>query len=511
MDLSLWIERNARFAPQRCAVRFAGHDISYGELAVRIERAAAALAGAGVRAGDVVAYLGLNHPVILELLFACARLGALIAPLNWRLAPPEIRRTLEDCRPRVLVAAAAFVASSDAACPPADTQRVIVDPPGPPDWTAWEDFSAAAPAAAYRLGGHPQAPLLLCYTSGTTGTPKGVVLDQGALLYNAINSAHMHDLVSQDRILTTIPMFHVGGLNIQTLPALHAGATVTLHPRFEAAAALETIEREQITLTVLVPAQLTSLLDLPGWSAARVRSLRMITTGSTIISAQFAHRINAFGVPLAQVYGSTETAPVAAYQRAADALERPGSAGAPALHCELQIIDGEGRPVPVGVDGEILVRGRNLMCGYLNNPELTAAVLRDGWYHTGDYGHLDAGGFLYVVARQRDMIITGGENVYPEEIESALLECPGIAEVCVIGRPDERLGERVIAAVVPCAGAGLEAPAVLAFLQGRIARYKHPREVHFFADLPRTPLGKLLRAEVRERILGDRTGSGVCA
>ena len=510
MDLSHWIERNARFAPGRCAVRFAGHDISYAELEARIERATAALAAAGVGAGDVVAYLGLNNPIILELLFACARLGAMIAPLNWRLAPPEIRRTYEDCRPRVLVAEAAFVTASDAARPPADTRCVVIDPPGPPGWIPWSDFSAAASgSAAYPRSGHPEAPLLLCYTSGTTGTPKGVMLDQGALLCNAINSAHMHDMTSQDRILTTTPMFHVGGLNIQTLPALHVGATVTLHPRFDAATVLETIEREQITLAVLVPAQLTPLLELPGWSAARISSLRMITTGSTIIGESFARRINAYGVPLAQVYGSTETGPAAAYQRAADAFERPGCAGAPALHCEVRIVDDSGASVPAGVDGEILVRGRNLMCGYLNQPELSAAVLRDGWYHTGDYGHLDADDFLYVVSRKRDMIISGGENVYPEEVESVLLECPGVAEVCVLGRPDPRLGEKVIAAVVLRAGAGLEATAVLAFLQGRIARYKHPREVHFVEPLPRTPLGKVVRAQVRLRLVDDGNGASV--
>ncbi|MFO1402628.1 MAG: AMP-binding protein [Steroidobacteraceae bacterium] len=508
MDLSHWIERNARFAPGRCAIRFAGHDISYAELLARIERAAAALAAAGVGAGDVVAYLGLNNPLILELLFACARLGAMVAPLNWRLAPPEILRMLEDCRPRLLFAEAAFVNAPDALRPPAHTRRVIVDLPGPAGVESWPEFLAhAADGAAYPHRGDADTPLLLCYTSGTTGTPKGVVLDQGALLCNAINSAHMHDMTSQDRILTTTPMFHVGGLNIQTLPALHVGATVTLHPRFDAATVLETIEREQITLAVLVPAQLTPLLELPGWSAARIRSLRMITTGSTIINESFARRVNAHGVPLAQVYGSTETAPAAAYQRAADAFERPGCAGAPALHSELRIVDGDGKPVPAGIDGEILVRGRHVMRGYLNQPELTAAVLREGWYHTGDYGHLDADGYLYVVSRKRDMIITGGENVYPEEIESVLLECPGVAEVCVLGRPDERLGEKIVAAVVLRAGAGLEAGAVLAFLQGRIARYKHPREVHFVEQLPRTPLGKVMRGEVRSRMFPDRNGA----
>ncbi|MBS0614863.1 MAG: AMP-binding protein [Proteobacteria bacterium] len=507
MDLSHWIERNARFAPTRTAIRFASQDISYAALASRIDRAAAALEHAGVREGEVVAYLGLNHPIIIELLFACARLDALVAPLNWRLARPEIRRTLEDCRPRILIAESAFIDGPEAVDVPADTRRIRIEPSDHADGPCWESFLAEVPAgASCTCRGGPDSPLVLCYTSGTAGVPKGVVLDQNALLTNALNSAHMHDLTSRDHILTTTPMFHVGGFNILTLPALHAGASVTIHARFDPQATLDTIEREQVTLVVLVPAQLTAILDMPTWNPAQLRSLRMITTGSTIITEQFARKINSFGIPLAQVYGSTETGPAAAYQRAGDAMLRPGSAGAPALHCEIRIVDAAETPVAAGEDGEILVRGCNVMRGYWNRPELTANALRNGWYHTGDVGHLDQDGYLYVVTRKRDMIISGGENVYPEEVESVLVEMLEIKEVCIFGIPHHRLGEQVTAAIVLREGTVLTAASVSGYLTNRLARYKHPRAVHFVTCLPRTSLGKVIRSEVRKSLVGDASG-----
>jgi len=318
VDLSHWIERHARFAPGAVAIRFEGAAISYAELARRVARVAAVLAGLGVKRDDAVAWLGLNHPAVLVLLFACARLGAMLVPLNWRLAPPEHARVLADCPPRVLFAEPAF----------ADHARRIEGALAATEISVLE----SAAGGPVEESGDEDSPLLLCYTSGSTGAPKGVVLTQRAILWNAVNSTHMHDLTSADRVLTTLPMFHVGGMNIQTTPALHAGASVTLHAKFDPAAALEAIERERITLAVLVPAQLSALMELPRWRSADLSSLRMITTGSTIVSEAFVRKASERGIPVVQVYGSTETCPVAAYVRAADALRKAGSAGAPALH-----------------------------------------------------------------------------------------------------------------------------------------------------------------------------------
>ena len=490
MDLSHWIERHARFAPDTVAIRFESEDITYAELDRRIRRAAAVLAHRGVERGDAVAWLGLNHPAVLVLLFACARLGAMLAPLNWRLAPPEHARVLADCPPRVLFVEPAFAAHAKA------IEGAIEATPV----EALERDPDRAPAAA----GDEDSPLLLCFTSGSTGVAKGVVLTQRALFWNAVNSCHMHDLTSADRVLTTLPMFHVGGMNIQTTPALHAGATVTLHARFDPAATLDAIERERITLTVLVPAQLTALMEQPRWSHADLSSLRVITTGSTIVTEAFVRKASERGVPVIQVYGSTETCPIAAYVRAADALRKAGSAGAPALHCELKVVGEDGAELPRGRDGEILVRGPNVAAGYWNAPAETAQTFDHGWYRSGDLGHFDDEGYLYVVARKKDVIISGGENIYPAEVETVLLDCPAVEDVCVVGRPEPRWGEEVVAAVVLKPGCRMTEAEALALFDGRIARYKHPREVRFLERLPRSALGKVHKQAVRAAVAEGR-------
>ncbi len=499
MDLSHWIERHAAFTPEKTAIRFGGEDVGYAAFAQRIARVAAILEGFGVKRGDAVAFLGLNNPEMLAILFACARLGAMLAPLNWRLAAPEHARALADCPPRALFVEPAFVehvrtieAGLGATC-------MVALGAAPSGWLAWDDLSRSASGTAKREGDE-DSPLLLCYTSGSTGAPKGVVLTQRALFWNAVNSAHMHDLTSADRVLTTLPLFHVGGLNIQTTPALHAGASVTLHPKFDVQATFDAIERERITLAVLVPAQLMAMMESPRWKSADLSSLRMISTGSTIVPEAFVRMVNARGVPLVQVYGSTETCPIASYVRAEDAERKAGSAGVAALHCELKVVDDEGRELPAGRDGEILVRGANVSTGYWNAPAQSAQALRDGWYYSGDVGHLDGEGYLTVVSRKKDMIISGGENIYPAELENVLLESPAIQEACVVGRPDERWGEAVIAAVVLKPGAQMTEAQVLGLFQGRIARYKHPREVRFLDQLPRSALGKVQKDNIRQAV-----------
>jgi fatty-acyl-CoA synthase len=308
----------------------------------------------------------------------------------------------------------------------------------------------------------------------------------------------MHDLTSADRVLTTLPLFHVGGLNIQTTPALRAGACVTLQVKFDPQATLDAIERERITLTVLVPAQLSALMALPRWKEADLSSLRVISTGSTIVSEAFVRKVSERGVPVIQVYGSTETCPIATYGRPADALRKAGSAGTPALHCEVKVVGEDGAELPPERDGEILVRGPNVALGYWNAPDETAQAFADGWFRSADIGHFDAEGHLYVVARKQDMIITGGENIYPAEVESVLLECPAVADACVVGRPDARWGEAVVAAVVLKPGSRMTEAEALALFQGRIARYKHPREVRFVDVLPRSALGKIQKQVLRD-------------
>ena len=501
MDLSEWIDRHARLAPERTAIRFPERDVSYGALAGLVHRLASAMAASGLKRGGCAAYLGVNSPEMLALLFACARLGVLFMPLNWRLAGPEHRQMLEHCPPSLLFVEPQFIAQTDAfraALPP---MTAIAFGQAHSGWIAYDDLLArATDPAPHDPGLDPATPLLICYTSGSTGKPKGVLLSQDALRWNAANCADLHGLTPADRILTTLPLFHVGGLNNLTTPALQAGCTVVLHPKFDAGACFDAIERERITLTVLVPAQLDMMMASPRWQSADFSSLRMITTGSTIVPTRIIAAVHARGVPLVQIYGSTETCPIAVCLKPEDAVRKAGSTGKAAAHCEMRIVDDAGKAAAQGATGEIQVSGPNLMSGYWNAPQETAAALVDGWFHSGDMGHLDSEGYLYVDGRRKEMIISGGENIYPAEIENVLAECKDIAEASVIGRPDARWGEIVVAVVAPKAGRTLTPASVLQLLEGRIARYKHPKEVVFVGELPKTALGKVRKEDVRQMV-----------
>lgn len=497
--LGNWITDNAGRTPGKAALRYQGRAISYAELAALIDTLAKALAASGVRKGDCVAFLGLNSPDMLALLFSCAKLGALFMPLNWRLAAPEHGQMLQDCPPHVLIVESGFIAQTNSLGAALAGMTLVATGDAERGWLAWGAFLARG------ANEHPlepmvgdDTPLLIGYTSGSTGKPKGVLLTQRAIECNADNSVDMHALTADDVILTTLPLFHVGGLNNQTTPALRTGCTLVLHPRFDAEATFDAIENDGITLTVLVPAQLDMMMASQRWAGADFSTLRMITSGSTIVPLHVIHAVHAKGVPLAQVYGSTETCPIAVYQKVDDTVRKLGSTGHVARHCQLRLVDGNGLDVQTGDTGQILIKGANVMSGYWNAPQATAAALIDGWYHSGDMGHLDEEGYLYVDGRCKDMIISGGENIYPAEIENLLIESPDIVEASVIGRPDERWGEIVVAVIVRKQGSELTGEQARKLLDGRVARYKQPREIVLVEALPKTALGKVRKEEVRK-------------
>jgi len=465
-----WLDRHADHAPDRVALRFEGRTITYAALAREAEAAAGALAARGITRGDRVAFLGQNHPAQLVLLFACARLGAMQVPLNWRLAAPEWRYILSDSGARLLCATPDFLGTATAAASPGCEVA---------DATPLE--GASVPAT-----GRDEDPLLLVYTSGTTGRPKGAVLDGRAVLFNALNALHAFGLTSADRVLTVLPLFHVGGLNIQTTPALYAGAEVLLHPRFDPTAFLDAVERDRPTLSLLVPAVMAALVAHPRWPSADLASLRAVGAGSSDVPLPLIEAFHARGVPVQQVYGATETCPIALVQTRAEALAAPGSIGRPALHADCRL----------GPANEIEIRGPSVMRGYWRGDD----ALRDGWFATGDVGRVDEAGRWWFTDRLKHVIISGGENIYPAEVERVLATAPGIAEGAVIGRPDPRWGEVPVAVVVPAPG--FDAVAVLAHFDNRLARFKHPRAVLTVAALPRTALGKVAVAELNA--LADR-------
>jgi fatty-acyl-CoA synthase len=466
LNLSRCIEYWARHSPACVALHFEGEDWSYARLWARIVEASR---GLEVAKGDRIAWLGYNHPDLLVLLFAAARRGAMLVPLNWRLTPAEHRDILADCSPRWMFTDAEH----------REAARGLGVPPGRLDAPAGIDTS-----------GDDEDDLLIVYTSGTTGRPKGAVLAQSALLWNGYNGIHAHDLGQGDHVLSTLPMFHVGGLNNQTLPALLAGATVTLHRRFDPGRWLADVAARRPSLSLLVPATLQAVIAHPDWARTDLSCLKLLYTGSMVVPESLIRAFHERGVPVGQIYGSTETSPIAIVLTREDALRKVGSTGKAALHCEVKL-----------AQGEICVRGPNVMRRYWNDPVATAAVLdAEGWFHSGDLARVDEDGFYWIMGRSKDVIISGGENIYPAELENVLADCPAIAESAVVGVLDAKWGEAACAVVVRRPGAALDEAAVLSLFRDRLARYKHPRRVVFTDALPKNALGKVQKQELKKRL-----------
>lgn len=490
-SIARWIDCHARFAPDKPALVSPGRNpVTYGRLSEWSRGIAATLQNLhGIRRGDRVCYLGFNHPEMVALLFACARIGAIAVPMNWRLADAELAYVISDCSPGLLVCDDTHQ----------ETARSIA---GSLPVATHADLDGSSQKAGQETDdGGPDDAILIVYTSGTTGRPKGAVHTQRSLFFNALNSLHMHAMHAGDVILTVLPLFHVGGLNIQLTPALYCGATVVLHERFEPGAALEAIVADKPSLTVLVPATMEAIMREPGWAGADLSSLRMLSTGSSVVPTGLISAFEARGVPVVQVYGSTETCPIAVYQKPGEGRTHPLSTGKTGLHCSVRLTDSQGSPVNgPDTDGQIEVRGPNVMSGYWRKPDETAAVLRDGWFATGDIGRFDADGYLYFQDRINRVIISGGENIYAAEVERVLNAVEGVAECCVVGRPDDRWGEVPVAAIVLAPDTDIDEAAIRGSLDREIARFKHPKSFYFMDNLPRNAMGKIVPEKVADMI-----------
>ena len=493
----------AQIQPKKLAIRFGmpgqTEDFDFAKFWRRIERVTGHLQVThGLKTGQRVAWLGLNHELQLVTLVACARLGLIFMPLNFRLAVAELKMVLQDAKPCILIHDELHANA---------VVSLAIDVPRS---CLLESLIATASAKNLALPAVDDcADVLLVYTSGTTGLPKGAVHTQAGLLANAKASDEAHAFKPIDIVLSTLPMFHVGGLCIQTLPALLAGVSVHLQPRFDASAWLKSVSQGELvqrpTLSLLVPATMRAVLDHAEWPSVDLQSLRGIMAGSSTLPEAYLEKFHQRGVPVGQIYGTTETGPVSVILKFQDAVQRIGFAGWPHANLELQIRDSEEQVVKSGVTGEVCVRGSNVMRGYwLAASQAAGEGLKDGWFQTGDMGCLDANGCLQIVGRNKDMIISGGENIYPAEIENALATFPGLLECAVVGLPDERWGEVPVLTLVralTAEGSQLSETAVKAHLEAKIARFKLPRRVVFREELPKSALGKVQKPILQQQLM----------
>jgi fatty-acyl-CoA synthase len=351
------------------------------------------------------------------------------------------------------------------------------------------------------FAGSADDPVLLVYTSGTTGRPKGALLAQTALIANAKMSYHAYDMTADDIILNVLPLFHAGGLNIQPLPALLIGATLLLHQKFDPADTLATIASEKVTLINCVPTILSALVTHENWQNTDISSLKMVSIGSTDVPRALIDAVHERAIPLVQIYGATETSPIAIYQTQDHAFATAGSIGRAGALSAIRLVDEQGSDVPIGTNGEIWVKGDNVLTRYWNNPESTDQALTDGWFHTGDVARIDENGFYWFVGRTKHLIISGGENIYPAELERILFGHPDLAEFVVIGRDDNKWGAvPVLVAVRNNLRPPISKQHILDYFDGKLARYKIPKDVVFVDALPRNSLGKIVTDKIADLI-----------
>lgn len=451
-----------------------GERLSYAELNALANRAAHGLLAAGVQCGDRVALELRSEPLYLALYFAAAKIGAILLPLNSRLTAPELATQLEDAEPRVVIRATELEV-------PARSGACVLDV---------EEFRAQLPGEAAEpvLAPGGEAPQVLMYTSGTEGIPKGALLPHRKTLYNTLNAVLGFGLCSSDVVVVPVPLFHSFGLKILSVPALFAGARVVLVEHFDARGIQDCVSRHQATLIGGVPWMYRKMLEV-GLDRERLSSLRFAFSAGAPLDASTTHAFLEAGVALTQGYGQTETSLLCCLDPA-DASRKPGSVGRPVRHAELRIADPEGKTTQPGVPGEIVVRGPVCMLGYWRRAEATRAVTRDGWHHTADLGIMDQEGYVSLVGRLKELYISGGENVYPAEVERVLEQHPNVAEAAVLGVDDPEWGETGRAYIVP-RQEPLDRGELLQFARERLAAYKLPRQLILLHELPRTPSGKV--------------------
>jgi fatty-acyl-CoA synthase len=465
------------------AIDFLGSEWTYAELDERSERIAAGLLARGLQPGDRVATLTANSPGHVAVLFACAKAGLALQPLSWRLSAPELAYQLADAEPALLLVA------------PEHEQLAAATGSGLPI-AGFGELEADGDARSVDV--RDDALLLLVYTSGTTGKPKGAVLTHANCFWTNLSFDRTSGLAADDVVLQVLPQYHVGGWNVQPLLAWWKGARVVLEPVFDAGRALRVIEEQRVTTMMGVPATYLFMAESPGFAAADLSSLRLAVVGGAPMPEALLETWHDRGVEIVQGYGLTEAAPNVLCLPAEDAVRKRGFAGRPYPHVDVALRDPDsGRLLDGPATGELVVRGPNVFSGYWRNEAATAEAFADGWLLTGDVAERDAEGDYRIVGRLKDMVISGGENVYPAEIEDVLHAHPAVAEAAVIGVPDERWGEACLAFVALRPGQTASADELREHCRSRLARFKVPRAVRFVDALPRSGMNKVLKDELR--------------
>jgi fatty-acyl-CoA synthase len=495
------LSRRAELTPDREALLdlTSGRRFTYAALNARANRAANWLRACGVQPGDRVSLLAHNGVIYVELLYGCGKIGAVFTPLNWRLAPAELAYILEDCTPPILIYAPEFAETAQALGAAIGRQELLPQ-------AQYEEAARQQPS-----GEPPRPPDLdgesahcILYTSGTTGRPKGAIIPHRQVLWNAINTVISWELTAQDVSPIFTPMFHSGGLFVFLTPLFYAGGRVILSRGFDAQQSLRLLERERCTVVLGVPTLFQEWLKTPGLSKIDFSQMRWFISGGapcppSIIDAWREQTGSVFR----QGYGLTEVGPNCCSMTDEESVSKAGSVGKAIFHSQMRLVDAAGDDVPTGEAGELLIRGPHVCGGYLHNPQATVESLRDGWFHTGDMARADEDGFLYIVGRFKDMIISGGENIYAAEVESVFLEHPAVAECALIGQPDPQWGEVGLMVTVLTSGASATEQELQDFCRRHLARYKTPKRVIFADSLPYSPYGKVMKAELRKSFLPD--------
>jgi fatty-acyl-CoA synthase len=502
-----WLAKWAALRPEKIAVYADGRPFTYSDLNNRSIRVANLLSSLGIKKGDRVGVLLYNSHEYVEVYFALSRMGAILVPLNWRLVYSEIEFILRDSGVSALIFGAEFGETVEQLRAKTNVPAgnfISVDGKAP-SWAmdyepALGKMAAVFPFPDTQVDGEDAN--IIMYTSGTTGVPKGAVLSHRKTFYNVLNANIFYGLVHEDVMLVARALFHSGGLLVEALPTLYKGGTLVMQKRFRTAEILKAIETYKITIVEPPATVLRNILEQCELKEYDLSSVKCWFTGGERVPPTLVKDYYERGITIQQIYGQTETSSVT-WLPAADALRKMGSVGIPVFHGDVRVVGKDGREVGPGEIGEIVVSGYITMSGYWGKPELTEGTMKDGWLHTGDLATVDEEGFFFVVDREKDMFISGGENVYPAEIEKVYLENPRILNVAVVGIPDEKWGEIGMLFIVLKDGAAMSDEAALAFCEGKLARYKMPKLVRFVPELPTNAAQKIKRNELKKAYMEE--------